>query len=253
MKKQRCLSALIFASAPSIGWAVDLIGHTQVQNPISVVSKVSGVVEKTQLNTGDEVSTNTLLLSIEQQDFILEVKKQQANLALAKADLKIKGTLYQRYQELKRKNSLSQNELDVAAADYDSSKANVRLAKIELQKAQLDLSNTKINAQIDGYIADRSVESGSWVDQGTALYKIVNIDSLTVTLLASEHEINQLNIGQAIMVWPETSPERKVQSTIKRIGVEADPNTFAYPIDVEIANPDHFFKLGMSMHATTDL
>ncbi len=102
------------------------------------------------------------------------------------------------------------------------------LAQIELQKAQLDLGSTRISAEMDGYIVNRSVEDGAWVNQGDLLYQVVNIDVLNVRLLASEYDIGKLRVGQEVEVWAEANPDLKVRSQIKRIGVEIDPVTFAY-------------------------
>lgn len=247
--------ALGFASillSPTI-FAVELIGQTKSKSPVNVVSEINGMIQQASVEVGELISINAPLANIKAIDFQLNVSIQKANLALAQADLKLKKTLFIRYQELKKKNSLSQNELDVASADYDRAKATVQLAKIELNKARLDLGSTVISSSINGYVTNRSVENGAWVNQGDLLYKIVNIDTLTVRLLASEFDITQLKVGQAIELWSETDPNMKIISTIKRIGVDIDPATFAYPVEVEIANKEHYLKPGMSIHASTSL
>lgn len=244
------LTSLIFSSA---AFSVDLIGQTQSKSPLNVVSEINGMINEANIELGEHIVKNTTLATIKNQDFELEVNKQKANVALAKADLKIKKSLFVRYQELKKKNSLSQNEFDIASADYDSAKATVALANIELNKAQLDLKRTTLTSSIDGYIVNRSVEDGAWVNQGDLLYQVVNIDTLTIRLLASEFDIAELKVGQPIELWPETNPEMKILSSIKRIGVTLDTTSFAYPVDVEITNTHHQLKPGMSIHASTTL
>ncbi|GAB3533913.1 efflux RND transporter periplasmic adaptor subunit [Photobacterium alginatilyticum] len=251
MKHNLVAMGLIGALLSTSSFAVELIGHTRSKNMTNVVSEVSGTVEVSELETGALVSVGSVLANIKAQDFELEISKQEANLALVEADLTIKQSLYNRYRELRNKNSLSQNELDIAAADLGAAKATVALAQIELQKARLDLGYTRISADMNGYIVNRSVEDGAWVNQGDLLYQVVNIDVLNVRLLASEYDIGKLRVGQQIEIWAEANPELKVRSSIKRIGVELDPATFAYPVEVEINNPDHLFKPGMSIHAST--
>jgi len=253
MKKTLLALSLATSLISSSLFAVELIGQTKSKSPLNVVSEISGMVEQANIELGEKIVKNTTLATIKNQDFKLEVSKQKANLSLAQADLKLKKSLFIRYQELKKKNSLSQNELDIASADYDSAKATVSLAKIELDKAQLDLQSTIIASAIDGYVVNRSIEDGAWVNQGDLLYQVINIDTLTIRLLASEFDIAELTVGQEMVVWPETNPNMKILSSIKRIGVEIDPQTFAYPIDVEIQNADHKLKPGMSIHASTIL
>ncbi|MEZ8104463.1 efflux RND transporter periplasmic adaptor subunit [Vibrio cortegadensis] len=243
-----CLSSALFSQHVL---AIDLIGHTKSKQPLNVVSEISGKIETANIEIGEGVIRGKTIANIKAQDFALEVRKQTANLELAKADLTIKTSVYERYKELRQKKSLSQNELDIAQADYQSAKAKVSLAEIELIKAELDLENTQINTSINGYVVNRAVENGTWVSQGDLLYQIVNIDTLNVRLLASEFDISELSIGQPIELWSESNPQSKIQSVIKRIGVEIDPQQFAYPVEVEIDNFQHQFKPGMSIHATT--
>ena len=253
MNKHTFASIFVFFTVSPPVLALNLIGNIEVTNVINVVAEISGIVRQAELKVGDSVNQGEKLLSIQSQDFSLEVSKQQANLTLATADLSIKKSIYNRYLRLQQQQSLSQNELDIASTDFDAAKANLQLAQIELEKANLDLARTQITANMNGYISQRSIDNGSWVDRGTPLYQVINIDSLTVRLLASEYEINQLSIGQPIQLWSEANPENKVTSTIKRIGFELTENSFAYPIDIEINNLKHYFKPGMSMHATIEL
>ncbi len=233
--------------------ALDLIGQTTSKSPQKIVAEVSGVVENTSVERGDMITAGQTIASIKQHDFVLEVAKQKANLSLAKADLQLKNSIYQRYIELRAKKSISPNELDIAKADYLSAQAQLELAKVELKKAEFDLANTQIQSNIQGHVVARSVESGAWVNQGDLLYTIVNIETLNVELLASEHDLNELKIGQPLELWAESVPGQTLIGKIKRIGVEMDSQTLAYPVEIEIDNPSGIFKPGMSIHASTTI
>ncbi|MGF1682285.1 efflux RND transporter periplasmic adaptor subunit [Photobacterium minamisatsumaniensis] len=234
-------------------YAVDLIGNAKAKQTLEIVSQVSGIIENYPLQPGTTVAKGDTLITISPEDFELDVRKQRANLALVKADLKIKKSLYHRYQELKQKNSLSQNELDIAEADYQAALATVQLAQIELEKSLIDLDNTKINAEIDGYVVKKAVEKGSWVEKGTTLYSLVSTKLIIIRLHASEHDIQNLRVGQPIQVWSDANPTLKIDAKIKRIGVELDDASLAYPVDIEIPNNQEMFLPGMSLHATTDV
>ncbi|WP_051563865.1 efflux RND transporter periplasmic adaptor subunit [Enterovibrio calviensis] len=251
--KQRLLPCVFCAMAfSSYSHAVDLIGKTISKEPLKVVSQVSGVIEQVSWQTGDIVTQGLRLATINDQDFKLAVRKQNANVALVSADLDIKQSVYTRYQELHAKRNVSQNEVDIATADFAAAKANLLLAQIELEKAQLDLANTRVNVAINGYVVARFVDDGAWVNQGDMLYTLTNIDQLNVRLLASEFDLQDLYVGQPIQLWSEAKPVQRIQAQIIRIGVEPDPTTFAYFVDVEINNAQHLFKPGMSIHATTE-
>jgi len=243
--------ATMLIAAPAL--AVELIGQVESKNRQSVVAEVNGVVESANFEPGDKVDQNALLANIKTQNFDFELSKKQAGLELAQADLHLKQTTFERFQELVRKNSLSANDLDTAKAEYLNAKANLQLAEIELEQAKQNLDDTKVTSTMGGFIVSRSAEEGAWVNQGDLLYQLVNIDTVTIKLLASEYDMTSLNVGQAIEVWSETEPSKKIQSVVKRIGVEMDATAHAYPIEVEINNHEYSLKPGMSIYASTDI
>ncbi|USD67555.1 efflux RND transporter periplasmic adaptor subunit [Vibrio sp. SCSIO 43136] len=252
MKKTTWALCIASALSTPAAFATNLVGEAFVATPQTIVSKVDGVMSSAPLELGEPVLKQQLVASIETQDFEFALEKQQANVNLASADLVQKQSIYERYQELSSKNSLAINDLDIAKAQYLTSKASLALAKIELKEAKQALEDTQITTSISGFIVSSSVESGDWVSKGDALYQVINIDQISVRLYASEYDINSLQIGQSVTLWAETAPSQLIKAQISRIGVQLDPNTKAYPIEIDIENQGHQLKPGMSIHATTD-
>lgn len=244
-----CLGLMPTSQALSI----ELLGHARSKAPISVVSEVSGVIQGQALEPGEKINKNQVLANIKPLTFKNDVEQKRAELQLAEANMRLKRSTYQRYKTLKSKNSLAANELDLAKSEYSSASASVTLARLQLEKAELDFANTEIKSGISGYISSRSVQTGAWVNPGDELYQIANIDVLRVRLLASEFDINQLKVGQEIELWAETRPNKRVLSKIKRIGIEVTSDSLSYPVEVEIENPGHTLLPGMAIHATTEL
>ncbi|WP_252039458.1 efflux RND transporter periplasmic adaptor subunit [Vibrio sp. SCSIO 43133] len=234
MKTPKSLVCLALSLVAPWAQAIELIGQTVSLSSVNVVAEVNGVIETMDVEVGDKVQQYTVIAEIKKQDFQFELARTTANLELAQAELKLKRSVYERYQELIKNNNLSVNELDIAKADYLNAKALVKLAQIELDIAQKNFEETSIRADIEGFVVSRDTQVGAWVNQGDLLYRLVNIDTLTVRLLASEHDMSLLSVGQSIELWAETSPEQKVVSSIARIGVEMDVQHMAYPIEVDI-------------------
>ncbi|CCN70623.1 efflux RND transporter periplasmic adaptor subunit [Vibrio nigripulchritudo] len=231
--------------------ALELLGQVQLIDPVHLVSQVSGVLEKVDGQVGESVKSGSKLTTIQAFDYELAVKKQAANLALAKADMNIKQSIYQRYQTLKKKKSLSQNELDVAKADMDSARATVELARIQLAEAKNNLEDTVIVSTIDGIITQRHVESGTWVERGTPLFQLANIDTVRIRFFASQYDLDELRIGMPVELWLEGSRDEKVTARIERIGIQPDDQSKSYPVFVSIDNIAHVYRPGMTVYAST--
>jgi multidrug efflux pump subunit AcrA (membrane-fusion protein) len=82
-----------------------------------------------------------------------------------------------------RANRVRRNRLQIAA----------QLAQAALQKAQLDLERTKIAAPVDGVIVQDTVEEGSFVQRGTALFTIDDTSSIEVQC--------SLEMGDLYWLW----------------------------------------------------
>ena len=82
-----------------------------------------------------------------------------------------------------RANRVRRNRLQIAA----------QLAHAALQKAQLDLERTKIAAPVDGVIVRDTVEEGSFVQRGTALFTIDDTSSIEVQC--------SLEMGDLYWLW----------------------------------------------------
>ncbi|MFK0572383.1 efflux RND transporter periplasmic adaptor subunit [Endozoicomonas sp.] len=240
------LPLIAFLSTSAL--ALDLIGQTRAKNTWRIVSEIEGVVAGSQPEAGDTIRQGQQLVLIAPRDYQLNLEKQQASLTLGDADLDLKKLVFERYQELVSKKSLPQNELDTARANYFSAKASVTLARLNLEEAKLDLARTRINSPINGYVVEKNINNGAWVNRGDTLYTLTNIDQLTARLFASEYELEKLSLGQNVTLWAEARLEEKVTGKIVRIGVEPEATTSSYPVEIDFNNPQHRFKPGMSMH-----
>lgn len=253
MNIHRSFSVIALLGAlPFYTQAVQLLGQVQVIEHINVVAEVSGVLDQVEGDVGEAVSKGTKLAAIQTFDYELAVRQQMANLELAKSDLTIKQSLYERYRALKRKNSLSQNELDVAKADFDASKASLDLANLNLDEAKRNLNETQVQSEIRGIITQRKVNKGAWVERGELLYQIVNIDQINVRFFASQYDLQSLSVGMPITLWTERAVNQKINAQVTRIGVQPDENTQTYPVFVTVKNTAHVYKPGMTVYGSTE-
>jgi membrane fusion protein (multidrug efflux system) len=151
----------------------------------------------------------------------------QATDARAQAD-------FQRSQELRKQNTISQQEFDAAQAAVREADANwvaarqkavadasrineakaqleatkaavgmalaqFRQARTSVQSAQLDLSYTKIFAPCDGRVTRKAVEPGNYVQVGQQLMSIVPTD-IWVVANFKESQLKKMKPGQPALV-----------------------------------------------------
>ncbi|MGI1669034.1 MAG: efflux RND transporter periplasmic adaptor subunit [Neptuniibacter sp.] len=164
-----------------------LVGRIQASERVNLLARVSGFLEKRHFTEGRDINKGDLLFSIERANYEIGLKQAQADLASAKASLKNAQSNLNRNSQLRKRQAVSQSQLDQAAADRDLAKAQVLKAEASLQKAELDLGYTEIIAPFSGRIGKANFSVGDLIspESGT-LATIVKIDQVHVEMSVSE-------------------------------------------------------------------
>jgi membrane fusion protein (multidrug efflux system) len=104
-------------------------------------------------------------------------------------------------------------EVLLAQAGLETAKAAVQQAQAKQQQAGLDLSYTKIIAPFDGRITARSVQVGSYVQPGQALFALVPKD-VWVTANFKETQLTYMRPGDPVELSIDAYPNHKFKGTV---------------------------------------
>jgi RND family efflux transporter MFP subunit len=169
----------------------------------------------TQLQKGD------LLYTIDQREYLTSVKKAEADLAKANADvLNWKAQIKLATAELERLtfagSATSRTELEKAKAtlevnqaDLKAAEASVDSAAAALHSAHIQFGYTEIHAPIGGLISRTIVHEGNLVGQtdATLLTTIVKMDELYVHFDAPERDLVEYQRAMATQKNPPPTSE----------------------------------------------
>ncbi len=81
-----------------------------------------------------------------------------------------------------------------------AAEAEVQRRQADLQKAELDLTYTKVVAPVSGEVSNRTVEVGENVQVGEQLMKIVPLEDVWVTANFKENELRDMRPGQPVTI-----------------------------------------------------
>ncbi|MCH2255270.1 MAG: efflux RND transporter periplasmic adaptor subunit, partial [Alteromonas sp.] len=112
-----------------------------------VVARASGIIEEIFVEEGDYVEKGQVLAQLDKRRYELNLSKAQADLAGIESELEKVNKVYS-------KKLISDDTYDKLTSQFESAKASVRLA-------ELDLKEATITAPIDGYIAERNAKVGN--------------------------------------------------------------------------------------------
>ena len=166
------------------------VGRVEAVDRVELRARVQGYIEARHFQEGGKVSEGDLLFTLEKAPYQVVVDQRKADLAGAEATL-IKATAeLKRKQDLVSRDVLSAAELDTAAADEGTARANVLLAEAALRAAELDLGYTDITSPLKGRIGQARYSVGSLVGTNSdPLATVTSVDPIYVTIAISEKRL----------------------------------------------------------------
>ena len=179
-----------------------LPGRVAASGVAEVRPQVSGIITDRLFSEGAEVAQNDPLYKIDAASYEATVAAAEAALSQAEATLRSAESEAKRQETLLGRSVVSQQNLDDAIAARDVADAAVKVARANLQSAQIDLDRTTIRAPLSGVVGLSETTQGALVTAGqaTALTVIRDLDPVYVDVTQSAAEL---------LRWRRANPDAK--------------------------------------------
>lgn len=162
-------------------------GRLQAPETVALVPRVSGYLTQVLFSEGQLVQKGDLLFQIDDRAFQAEVKRLQAELIAAKSNQQLAKNDFERAEKLRKQKAIAEELLDARRARMEQSAAQVAAVSAALDKAQLDLSHSRVTAPISGRISNALITSGNFVHAGQSqLTSIVSTEKIYAYFDADE-------------------------------------------------------------------
>ena len=263
---------------------VEATGTINAVTTVQVGSQVSGTISRLYADFNSRVKKGQVVAQIDPSLFegtLLQAKADyanaEANLASAKANLeKAKAAEvqtkadYERTVGLTKDGVMSQQQLDLAKANYDSAVAAVSAAEAQVTQAaaqvqqkeaavtvaQTNLNYTTIHAPIDGTVIARNVDVGQTVAaslQAPTLFTIAqDLTKMQVYASTDESDVGMIKDGQMVSFKVDAYPKDTFTGRVSQIRLNATTvqNVVTYNTIIDFDNPDLKLFPGMTAYIT---
>ncbi len=263
---------------------VEATGTINAVITVQVGSQVSGTISHLFVDFNSRVKRGQLVAQIDPplfQGAVLQAKgdlaNAKANVASARANLeKAKATEiqtkadYERAVGLVKGSVMSQQQLDLAKANYDSAVAGVSAADAQVTQAlaqvqqkeaaltvaQTNLDYTTIHAPIDGTVIARNVDVGQTVAaslQAPTLFTIAqDLTKMQVYASTDESDVGMIKKGQVVTFKVDAFPRDTFTGRVSQIRMNATTvqNVVTYNTVIDFDNPDLKLFPGMTAYIT---
>ncbi len=227
------------------GFPVTGQGFVRPSAEMAVVSEVTGRVLEVadNLRVGMSVREGEMLLRIDPEPFVADVRRAEADVAAARAQLALADVQLSRQTELVSRGVASQAVLDQARATRDQAAALVAQARAALSTARIRLDDTTITAPFDARVASEAAAVGGFLSPGQEIARLFATDYAEIEVGLSQDAVAFLppmvEDGLPAMVRAAgPGGERAFEARLARIDPELDPR--ARTIDVIVHVQDAF-------------
>ena len=269
----------------------------QIGTDISpVIPRISGYVDQVRVKDNQFVKKGDTLLILDNRDLKIKLEQAEAALGIAQTNLgtaraatvaaksgiktskaaistidaqieAVKVTLwratqdYDRYANLLKDHSITQQQYEQAlaakqsaekqldilkqqknqaneqtssvttqsnatASQIDVANANIRQKEVDIDAARLNLTFTVVLAPDDGLVSKVNVQAGQYVQAGQSLFSIVHSERIWVIANFKETQLNKMTEGQFAIVKADVFPKHEFKAKVSSFS-PATGSTFA--------------------------
>ncbi|MEE2950651.1 MAG: efflux RND transporter periplasmic adaptor subunit [Pseudomonadota bacterium] len=199
----------------------------------------SGLIEEVLVSSGDVVEAGAPLVRLEQASESVAVDR--ARLALAATEDKLT-----RYEQLVRRNAVTNVEVTDVTRERDAALLDLRAAEIALRKRE-------VKAPIAGRVGIVTVEKGTMVDASTTIATIDDRSELKLVFYMPERFLSDISIGTPVRATSIARPDAVNEGKIVAIDSRVDEESRTVRTEARIDNEDDRLRPGMSFAVTVAL
>lgn len=231
---------------------VSATGTLNAVRTVSVGTQVSGQIAELLVDYNDAVKEGQLLARIDPTLQQQAVTDAQASVERVQAQLLQAQREYNRNHELMNAGLVARSVFETTDSSLDVARANVKSARVALDRARQNLEYTNIYAPIDGVVVERNVDDGQTVAASLSapqLFLIAN-DLRNMQILASvgEGDIAQIKEGQRVKFTVQALSGQTFEGTVAQVRLQSvtNENVVNYTVVVSVANAEKKLLPGMT-------
>jgi multidrug efflux system membrane fusion protein len=208
-----------------------------------IFARTNGYLLRWYKDIGSHVQKGELLAAIDTPEVDQELSQARATREQIKAALALAKISADRWANLRKSDSVSQQEADQQSSGYDQALANLAAADANVRRLEQLESFKNVYAPFTGVLTRRTVDPGALINAGAQangreLFDIALVDPLRVYVSVPQAYAPAMKVGVKAVVTLQEFPGQKFLGTIARTADAIDPATRTLNTEVDVPNKD---------------
>lgn len=221
------------AKAELHSWQPQLtaVGSLRAVRGVDVTTEIAGLVRSLHFKSGDRAAEGQLLVQLNADADVAQLQALEAAAELAR-------TTYERDRAQFAIEAVSQAQVDAAAADLKSKRAQAA------QQAAI-IAKKAIRAPFAGRLGISTINVGQYLNPGDKIVTLQKLDPVFVDFTLPQQQLARITLGQKVVATTDTYPGQTFDGQITAVDPKVDPQTRNVQVQATLHNPKRQLLPGM--------
>jgi len=206
-----------------------------------IYSRTNGYLLHWYKDMGSHVKKGELLADIDTPEVDQELSQAKAARQQIQAQLELARSSAERWTNLRKTDSVSQQEADQETSAYRQAQANLAAADANVRRLEQLESFKHIYAPFAGVITHRNVDVGALINAGSnaqnkGLFDLAQVDPLRVYISVPQAYAPSIRKGMSAYIELNEYPGQKFTGSVVRTADAIDPATRTLLTEVDVPN-----------------
>jgi RND family efflux transporter MFP subunit len=208
-----------------------------VQSPIA--ARAAGYLRHWTKDIGARVEKGEVLAEIESPELDQQLSQAVAAREQAASGLQLATSTVERWESLRKKDVVSQQDLDERRSSAAQARANLAAAEANVQRLRQLEGFKRVVAPFAGVITRRYVDVGDLIDMsGKPLFTLSQTDPLRVYVNVPQSSAQLVKPGQPVVVTQGELRGQSFKGTVARTAASIDTGTRTMQVEIALPNPN---------------
>jgi multidrug efflux system membrane fusion protein len=220
-----------------------LPGSLQAYEESPIYARTSGYLVRWYKDIGSRISKGELLAKIDTPEVDQELNQARATRQQTLAQLELAKISADRWENLRKTDSVSAQEADQYVSAYKQSQANLAAADANVRRLEQLEGFKDVYAPFPGVLTRRNVDPGALINAGAGaagreLFDLARVDPLRVYTSVPQAYAPFIKVDAKTAVTLQEFPGQKFAGTVARTAESIDPVTRTLLTEVDVPNKD---------------
>ena len=245
----------IMPKAGSDGQPLTLPGTLLGVIESTVYARSNGYVVRWVKDIGSTVKKGDLLAEITAPEIDQESSQAVSARDQAAASASLAKSTAERWQALRQRDAVTQQDLDERLSTYNQAAANLAAAEANVGRLRKLQGFNQVVAPFDGVVTRRNIDVGDLVNAGNggtgqAMFAVAQVDPLRLYVYVPQVYAHQIKIGDAVTVTLAERAGEQYRGTVARTARAIDTATRTMQVEIRVPNPSNALITGSYVQVT---